>query len=42
MVISGCSTPVVYAVWDRENRVQFPAPRQEIKVSILLFCLEIL
>ena len=24
---SGCSTPVVYAVWDRENRVRFPAPR---------------
>ncbi len=28
MNISGCSTVVVYSVWDREIRVRFSAPRQ--------------
>ena len=28
---AGCSIMVVYAVWDREARVRFPAPRLSLK-----------
>ena len=29
-IYSGCSTVVVYALWEREIRVRFSAPRPEV------------